>query len=239
MSTRLSLNIDHVATLREARKGKDPEPLSIALLAELAGVDGITVHLRQDRRHIQDRDVRWLRELIHTELNLEMAPVPEMINLAREIRPDRVTLVPERPEEITTEGGIDCINQRESLVEVIKQLHQALIPVSLFIDPLGSQIEVAREIGADQIEINTAKYAEATNSKTREAEGRKVEEAASLGARLGLKVHAGHGLNYSNVVRIARIPEIEELSIGHSIIARSVFVGIVEAVKEMLRLIRG
>jgi pyridoxine 5-phosphate synthase len=237
--TRLSLNIDHVATLREARKGRDPEPLSIALLAELAGVDGITVHLRQDRRHIQVRDLRWLRELVRTELNLEMAPVSEMINLALEVKPDRVTLVPETPEEITTEGGIDCVAHRQLLISVTEQLHRADITVNLFIDPDSLQIEAAKEIGADGIEINTAKYSEANTAKAEELEGEKVQQAASLAAQSGLKVHAGHGLNYRNVKRIARISEIQELSIGHSIIARAVFIGIQAAVQEMLRLIKG
>jgi len=236
---RLSLNIDHVATLREARKAREPEPIGIALLAELAGVDGITVHLRQDRRHIQDRDLHWLRELIRTELNLEMAPVPEMVGLATKIKVDRATLVPENREEITTEGGIDCVSHKQLLAAVIDQLHSTGIPVSLFIDPDPLQVQAAKEIGADCIEINTARYSEARSLKAEEAEGKKIQEIASLAANTGLRVHAGHGLNYRNVTPIVRIPELQELSIGHSIIARSLFVGIWVAVQEMLKLVKG
>jgi pyridoxine 5-phosphate synthase len=225
--------------LREARKGKDPEPLGIALLAELAGVDGITVHLRQDRRHIQDRDLLWLREIIKTELNLEVAPVPEMINIATRIKVDRATLVPEKPEEITTEGGIDCVTHKKLVASVIDQLHSTDIPVNLFIDPDRLQVQAAKEVGADGIEINTAKYSEAGSLKVEEVEGKKIQEIASLASEAGLKVHVGHGLNYRNVSPIARIPEIQELSIGHSIIARSLFVGIWVAVQEMIKLVKG
>lgn len=236
--TRLSVNVDHVATLRQARRGAEPEPVEIALMAELAGADGITVHLREDRRHIQDRDLRLLRELVKTKLNLEMAATPEIIGIARQVKPDLTTLVPERRQEITTEGGLDVVSLKPSLREAIARLHEGSIPVSLFIDPELRQVEAAAEVGADCVEMNTGRYSEACTPDQEKEELRKVTEAAQLAAQLGLRVNAGHGLNYRNVVAIARIPEVEEMSIGHNLIARSIAVGIYQAVKEMIQLVK-
>jgi pyridoxine 5-phosphate synthase len=235
--TRLGVNIDHVATIRQARGGGKPDPVSAAILIESAGADGIVVHLREDRRHIQDRDLKLLRQIVNTHLNLEMAPVSDMVNIALDIGPDLVTLVPERRAELTTEGGLEVIKQREKLRKVLAALHKNNIRVSIFIDPDSKQIETANEIGAKIIEIHTGRYAE---SKTKEEQTKEMENifnAALFARNLGMSVSAGHGLNYRNVISVAAIKEIEELNIGHSIISRAVMVGIERAVMEMKKLI--
>lgn len=234
---RLGVNIDHVATLRQARRGREPEPVAAAVLVESAGADGIVVHLREDRRHIQDRDLKLLREVVTTRLNLEMAAVTEMVEIALKVCPDFVTLVPERRAELTTEGGLEVIKQRERLKKVISTLHKNNIKVSIFIDPDTAQIEAAREIGARIVEIHTGMYTNVLAPEEGEMEREKIINAALFAKNLGLHVSAGHGLNYRNVKGIARIKEIEELNIGHSIISRAVLVGLERAVIEMKRLI--
>lgn len=231
---RLSVNIDHIATLRQARKGNEPDPVAAAVLAELAGADGIIVHLREDRRHVQDRDLRILRQTVRTKLNLEMAATDEMQRIALEIRPDIVTLVPEKREELTTEGGLEVASRREALTGYIGRIQEAGIPVSLFVDPEEGQIAASKKTGAAWVEIHTGAYANVRNEKGLERELATIAEAARLAGSLGLRVGAGHGLNYVNVLRIAAIPEIEELNIGHSIISRAALVGIDRAVREMI-----
>jgi pyridoxine 5-phosphate synthase len=230
---RLGINIDHIATLRQARHGVEPDPVAAALVAELAGADGIVAHLREDRRHIQDRDIRRLRESVKTHLNLEMAATPDMIRTALEVRPDLVTLVPERREELTTEGGLDVIKHREYLRNVLIELQCGNIPVSLFIDPDPDQIRTASEIGARIVEIHTGRYAEAKSRSEIQKEWADVARSARQGRDLGMQISAGHGLNYQNVGRIASIPEVEELNIGHSIIARAAMTGLETAVRDM------
>lgn len=234
---RLGVNIDHVATVRQARGGVEPEPIAAAILAETAGADGIVCHLREDRRHIRDRDLDLLRRIVTTQLNLEMAAVDEMVRIASKVHPDMVTLVPERREELTTEGGLEVIRQKNRLKKVIKTLHENDIEVSIFIDPDTNQIEAARETGAGIIEIHTGMYANALNRNEMEKERDKIINAARFAKEIGLKVSAGHGLNYKNVQCIAGIKEIEELNIGHSIISRAIFIGMEAAVREMKRLI--
>mgnify|MGYP001299089418 CR=1 FL=1 len=233
----LGVNIDHIANVRQARKTIEPDPVSLAFLAELGGADGITVHLREDRRHIQDVDVRRLKESIRSRLNLEMASTEEMVEIAIKTRPDMVTLVPEKRQEITTEGGLNVLDNLNHLDEVVKKIQSIEIPVSLFIDPISEQIKAAKTIGAKSIEIHTGNYAEAS-FKDQPLELAKVEEATAMALSLGLRVNAGHGLTYQNVERIAAIEGIEELNIGHTIIARSIAVGLKEAVQEMKSLIR-
>ncbi len=233
----LGVNIDHIATLRQVRGTPFPEPVQAALIAETAGADGITAHLREDRRHIQDRDIRLLRELIHTRLNLEMAVTDEMIAIACEIRPDACCLVPEKRTELTTEGGLDVVGQFDRIKDACQELAACGIEVSLFIDPDEAQVEAARQAGAPVIELHTGCYAEARGSE-RLQELTRLQAAAKLGDRLGLQVNAGHGLHYHNVGAIARIPEIVELNIGHAIVARAVFTGLAEAVREMKRLMQ-
>lgn len=233
----LGVNVDHVATVREARKTFEPDPVMAATLAMLGGADGITIHLREDRRHIQDRDVRLLRETVTGELNLEMAATDEMISVAREVKPDLVTLVPEKRHELTTEGGLDITNQTQHLRDTITKVHDAGIPVSLFINPVLADAEIAGEIGADMVEIHTGMYANA-RGKAQEAELLRVIEAVRGAHRARLLVNAGHGLNYLNVAGIAAIGEIRGLYIGHSIISRAVLVGMERAVREMKALIR-
>lgn len=235
--TRLGVNIDHVATIRQARGGMEPEPVAAAILAETAGADGIVCHLREDRRHIQDRDLELLRKIITTHLNLEMAAVTEMIKIASKIHPDLVTLVPERREELTTEGGLDVVKQNSRLKRVIKILHENDINVSIFIDPDTKQIEAAGKAGAEIIEIHTGMYSNAFTENEMKNEREKIINAALFAKEIGLKVSAGHGLNYKNVRGIAGIKEIEELNIGHSIISRAVFAGMEKAVREMKQLI--
>ncbi len=235
---RLSVNVDHVATIRQARRGVEPDPVTAAQLAELAGADGIIVHLREDRRHIQDRDLYLLREVVKTRLNLEMAATEEMLGIALKVRPHMVTLVPERREELTTEGGIDVVGKGEVLKVFIDRLHEGGMEVSLFVDPEPDQIREAKRIGADIVEIHTGPYSECTTEEEEDRELERVRRAVGIGRDLRLRIHAGHGLNYRNIKRIACLEGIEEFSIGHSIIARSVFVGIERAVREMIDLIR-
>ena len=234
---RLSVNIDHIATLRQARRGMEPDPVAAAVIAEFAGAEGIIAHLREDRRHIQDRDLRLLRQLVQTKLNLEMAATDEMQRIALEVKPDIVTLVPEKREELTTEGGLDAASRLAALTAYVGRIQQAGIPVSLFIDPDEKQIAAAKKTGAVWVELHTGAYANAKSEPEREREFEKILEAANLAASLGLRVGAGHGLNYVNVRRIARIPEVKELNIGHSIISRASLVGLERAVREMVLLI--
>ena len=236
---KLCVNVDHVATIRQARGTNEPDPVAAALIAERAGAVGITIHLREDRRHIQDRDLSLIRQIVRGKLNLEMAPVEEMRGIALDTRPDQVTLVPERREEITTEGGLDVFGQMDRLAAIIDPVQAAKILVSLFIDPESHQIEAAHRLGADYIELNTAAYSEARNS---EAVGREIsalKKAADQAHALGLGVHAGHGLTFLNVEPIASLPHIEELNIGHSIVSHAVFTGFEAAVGEMARLVEG
>ncbi len=235
---RLGLNIDHVATIREARRATEPDPVAAAIFAELAGVDQITIHLRADRRHIQERDLRVLRKVIRTKLNLEMAATDAMRNIAVEIKPDSVCLVPEKPEEVTTEGGLDLSKAAKDVKAILPQLREAGIRVTVFVEPDDQQIEMAKSLGVHAIEINTGQYAEAKTKGKIKSELERVATGASLATSLGLEVHAGHGLDYRNVIEIVNIPEIEELNIGHSIVSRAVFVGIDKAVREMLELLR-
>lgn len=238
MTQRLGVNVDHVATLRQARKSQYPDPVTAAALAELAGADQITIHLREDRRHIQDRDLRILRETCQTILNLEMAASGEMVKIAYEYKPDMVTLVPERREELTTEGGLDVNSQRDSLGKLIKNLKDGDIIVSLFIDPDLDQVRASHKVNADRIEIHTGRYAEARNEKERARELSRIVDAAKSASKLGMGVAAGHGLNYENVRPIARISEIDELNIGHAIVGRAVLVGFERAVREMVELMK-
>lgn len=233
---RLAVNIDHIATIRQARKGHEPEPVAAALIAEMAGAQGITVHLRSDRRHIQDRDVELLRKAISTKLNIEMAATEEMERIALASEPYQVTLVPERPQEITTEGGLDVIANAHAVESFIGRMHWAGIRVSLFIDPVGEQVRRSKAAGADAIEINTGMYADAHHTNAL-AELVRIREIAMLGADSGLEVLAGHGLNYVNVIPIAGIQEIAELNIGHSIVSRAALVGMDRAVRDMVALL--
>lgn len=236
---KLEVNVDHVATLRQARRIDEPDPVTAAALAELAGADGIIVHLREDRRHIQDRDLRILRQTVKTRLNLEMAATPEMLAIASEVKPDLVTLVPEKREELTTEGGLRVAGNRAFIQEYLYQLKSAKVKVSLFIDPVPGQIEAAKEVGAQWVELHSGAYAEAK----KEAEAVRLFEelgrAAQLARSMGLRVKVGHGLNYRNIRRFRGFDDFEEFSIGHSIMARAILVGIERAVREMVALIRG
>lgn len=239
MRTRLGVNVDHVATVRQARGTRYPDPVAAAIVAELAGADQITVHLREDRRHVQDRDVRILSELVTTKLNLEMAMTDEMLAIALEVRPAMVTIVPEKREERTTEGGLDCLAEPERNRTFIRQLRDAGIEVSLFIDPEKAQIDASYDQGATIIELHTGDYADASDQTSMQHELDRVRLAARYGAERGLMVAAGHGLEYKNVRAIAEIEEIEELNIGHSIVARAIMVGFDRAVREMLDAIGG
>ncbi len=234
----LGVNVDHVATLREARRITYPDPVTAAALAELAGAECIVVHLREDRRHIKDRDLQILRETVQTSLNMEMAATAEMVKIASQIRPNVSTLVPESREELTTEGGLDVLKNRERIGQVVKTLKGVGIKISLFIDPVLEQIRASHELGGDAIEIHTGLYCEAKTPHEVDEELKKVMIASKEAHGFGLEVKAGHGLNYFNVSRIADIPEIEELSIGHSIVARAVLVGMERAVREMIALIQ-
>ncbi|MGA1796757.1 MAG: pyridoxine 5'-phosphate synthase [bacterium] len=235
---RLGVNIDHIANIRQARKAAEPDPIAAAVIAELAGAEGITVHLRQDRRHIQDRDVRLLRQVVHTSLNLEMAATGEMISIALEIKPDTVTLVPEHPDEVTTQGGLDVASQEQGIAEAIVALKGAGIKVSLFIDPDPVQVKASHRAGADCIEIHTGIFAAAVDEGDRIREWERIRDAAKLAAKLKMRVHAGHDLTYRNVGKIVEIREIEELNIGHNIVARAALVGLERAVREMVELLR-
>ena len=234
--TKLGVNIDHVATVRQARLTIEPDPVWAAVLAELGGADIITVHLREDRRHIQDRDLRLLKQTVAVKINLEMAADDEIIEIARELAPEQATLVPEKREELTTEGGLDVVGHRERVAGAVTALHEKGIMVSLFIDAETPQIEAAREVGADMVELHTGRYAEAAAV---EADERLAElsEGCQLAGKLGLVVNAGHGLTYRNVRPVAEIDGFEEFHIGHSIVARAIFVGMEAAVREMKRLI--
>lgn len=236
--TRLFVNVDHVATIREARKTHEPDPLKAALLAEKVGVEGITVHLREDRRHIQDEDVRIIHKNIKTKLNLEMAAIKEMVDLALELKPYQISLVPEKRQEITTEGGLDVCSQIPELINIQKQIKSEGILFSLFVDPDIRQIEASLIVEADSIEINTGAYSELIDSAKVEEELVRIREAAKQAAKLGLRVFAGHGLNFDNVKAIAAIPEIEELNIGHFLVAQSVYMGMEEAVKRIKQIIK-
>jgi len=235
---RFCLNIDHIATLRNARAEVQPDPVTYALMAEQFGVDGIVVHLREDRRHINERDVRLLRELITTKLDLEMAAVDEIIEIACDVQPELATIVPEKRQELTTEGGINVIDNIDHLRNTIIRLHEAEVPVSLFIEPDLNHIDAAAEINADFIEIHTGHYANAINEEDIFDELERVRIAAKHAKKLGLGVNAGHGLNYTNMKEFIAIEDIDEVSIGHAVIARSVIVGVEKAVKEMIEIVR-
>lgn len=230
---RLGINVDHVATLRQARGGREPDPIRAAVLAELGGADGIVVHLREDRRHIQDRDVRLLREIVNTKLDLEMAATEPMLKAALTYQPEMVTLVPERRQELTTEGGLDVITHRDDLARAISLMHDSGILVSLFIDPDPGQIKASHKVSVDYIELHTGRFANERTDKGRLTALESLREGARLAAKLGLKVNAGHGLTYENVGAVTQIPEIEELNIGHAVVARATLVGMEQAVREM------
>jgi len=233
----LGVNIDHVATVRQARKTYEPDPVWAAALAELGGADGITIHLREDRRHIQDRDLRLLRDTVTVKLNLELASNQEVLDIACEVLPDQATLVPEKREEVTTEGGLDVISNREAVVNAVRQLREAGIFVSLFLDPDIAQIEAGAELGAAAVELHTGQYALARGQR-QQGELDVLIRAGSRVRELGMALHAGHGLTYQNVRPIVQIDDMHELNIGHSIISRAVFIGIERAVREMKELMR-
>jgi pyridoxine 5-phosphate synthase len=236
---RLAINIDHIATLRNARGGVVPDPVKAALVCEEAGAVGIVCHLREDRRHIKDDDVRRLRSLIKKKLDLEMAANEEIIGIAIKTKPDLVTLVPERRLELTTEGGLDVVAQKKYLSEVVKQFRQNNISVSLFVDPTEAQIRASADIGTDMIEIHTGEYADAKTESESKKQFQRIQDAAKLGKSLNLGVNAGHGLDYENVAAVAAIREIDEMSIGHAVIVRALFVGLDQAVREMMKLVVG
>jgi pyridoxine 5-phosphate synthase len=236
---KLEVNVDHVATLRQARLSDEPDPVTAAALAELAGADGIIVHLREDRRHIQDRDLRLLRQTVKTRLNLEMAATPELLAIAREVQPDLVTLVPEKRQELTTEGGLEVAGQKAFLKDYLRQLHEADLKVSLFVDPHPVQIDAAWDVGAQWVELHTGIYAETHGEKEAEERFQELLAAARQARGIGLQVKCGHGLNYRNIKRFRHHPEFAEFSIGHAIIARAVLVGMERAVREMIALIQG
>jgi len=233
----LGVNIDHVATIREARKTYEPDPVWAAVQAELGGADGITIHLREDRRHIHDRDLRILKQTVQVKLNLEMAATEEMTGIAVDVHPEQCSLVPEKREEVTTEGGLDVIGNRENIRKCVAELKRAGIEVSLFIDPNPLQVEASQELEVDAVELHTGRYADARTEDERDREFDALEEAGRLALDLNLKLHMGHGLNYRNVSRIAAISGLGELNIGHSIIARAIFVGLEDAVREMKALV--
>jgi len=235
----LGVNIDHVATVRQARKTVEPDPVWAAALAELGGADCITIHLREDRRHIQDRDVNLLRETVRCKLNLEMACADDIIKIALKVRPDQATLVPERREEITTEGGLDVISQTEAVKKIVKRLQDRGILVSLFIDPDMKQIEAGIITGCDAVELHTGNYADAKTEKKRNIELQRILAAGTMIHEADMRLHAGHGLTYHNVLPIASVPKMRELNIGHSIVSRALLVGMQEAVAEMKRVLLG
>lgn len=239
MTPTLGVNIDHIATIRQARRTVEPDPVAAAIIAELAGADGITVHLREDRRHIQDRDVRILRQIVRTHLNLEMAATDEMVAIALDIKPDYVTLVPEKREEVTTEGGLDVVGQIARIGSVVGKLQGAGIPVSLFIDAEPSQIDASVQTTAKFIELHTGKYAEASDENIRQKELDFLANGCNLAIKAGLRINAGHGLTYWNVHPVASLPGMEELNIGHTIISRAALVGMERAVREMKNAICG
>lgn len=236
--THLAINVDHIATIRQARGITEPDPVAGAAICELAGAEGIVVHLREDRRHIQDRDVYLLKETVKTKLNLEMGASKEIIGIALDLKPDMITLVPEKRQELTTEGGLNVAGQKKKLAKVIDKMDKAGIPVSMFIDPEKKQIKASRDIGATFVEIHTGRYCDATSEKEREHEFQLISKAADIAFQMGLRVNAGHGLDYLTTSRVAALDTIEELSIGHAIITRSVFVGLDQAVREMKEIVR-
>jgi len=234
----LAINVDHVATIRQARGGVEPDPVQAAGICELAGADGIVVHLREDRRHIQDRDVRLLRQTIKSKLNLEMAVTAEMVDIALEVVPDMVTLVPEKRKELTTEGGLDVLDNSKKIGKAIEKLSKAGIPVSIFVDPDATQVQASLDAGAVFVELHTGRYCEARTEKEQEQQFRLIEQTAEMAFEAGLRVNAGHGLDYRNTHPIAALPFIEELSIGHAVISRAVLVGLDQAVREMVAIVR-
>lgn len=233
----LGVNIDHVATIREARQTYEPDPVAAAALAELGGADGITIHLREDRRHIQDRDVRVLKETVHVKLNLELACVDEILDIACEVKPEQATLVPERREEVTTEGGLDVVGRRDEVARSAERLAAAGISVSLFLDPDPRQLEAAQQMPISAVELHTGQYALAVAGEPRNQQLEKLADASSFIRQQGWALHAGHGLNYVNVQPVAAIQAMAELNIGHAIVSRAVLVGLERAVSEMKRLI--
>ncbi|OGF46870.1 MAG: pyridoxine 5'-phosphate synthase [Candidatus Firestonebacteria bacterium RIFOXYC2_FULL_39_67] len=235
---KLNVNIDHVATLRQQRLGKEPSTVKAAKVVEASGADGITIHLREDRRHIQDFDVYAIKKIVKTKLNLEMAASKEIVKVALKVRPDWVTLVPEKRQELTTEGGLDVFGQKNRLKKIVKEFHKKKILVSMFVDPDIKQVKASKDTGADFIEIHTGTYADVKNKKAEYKEFLKIKEAAILAKLLGLRINAGHGLNYKNVTRLRKLDIIEEFSIGHSIISESIFSGLSKAVKGMIRLVK-
>ena len=235
---RLAVNVDHVATVRQARGIDEPDPVLAAGLAELAGAECIICHLREDRRHIQDRDLRLLREMVKTKLNLEMAAVDEMVEIARTTKPDLCTLVPERRQELTTEGGLDVIARPDLYKGVVKRLKEAGIEVSFFVDPNPDQVKAAHDCGADIVEIHTGHYSEARTELEAQERFKAIVQAVEAAHKIELRVSAGHGLNYTNIKRFQVLPQIEEYSIGHSIVARAVIVGFERAVREMVELVK-
>jgi pyridoxine 5-phosphate synthase len=237
--TKLGVNIDHIATLREVRGGIEPEPVFAALICQQAGADSIVVHLRQDRRHIKERDLYILKEVVKTKLNLEVSIAPEIVEIACKVKPNQATLVPEKRQEITTEGGLDVVSNFKKIKPVLERLKKAGIEVSLFIDPVRIQIDAAKKVGAKMIELHTGRYAEAKNNKEQDKYFKELESATHYAKEKGLQVFAGHGLNYYNVSRIIKIKEIEELNIGYSIVCRAVIVGLEQAVRGMKALING
>ena len=234
----MGVNVDHVATVREARRTYEPDPVFAAYLAELAGADQITIHLREDRRHIKERDLQILRKTVTTRLNLEMAVNEEIIQIALSVKPDQVTLVPERRQEITTEGGLDVAGQAGRVAETVNRFHKASITVALFVDPDERQIRASAEVGADAVELHTGEYANAKTDSEREQQLTRLKEAAELAHELGLKVAAGHGLTYTNIHPVKALPHLEEVNIGHTIVSRAIYVGFYEAVRQMKELLR-
>ena len=235
----LHVNVDHVATVRQARQTDEPDPVHAAVLAELGGADSITVHLREDRRHIQDRDVRVLREVVKTRLNLEMAPTAAMCAFAADVRPDVAMLVPEKREELTTEGGLNVVANKAQVRDAVAKLKDAGLPVSLFLDPDPAQIDAAAELEVQTVELHTGAYAEAANEQAREAELNLLRVAGDRVRAAGLRLNAGHGLNYRNVRPVAALPGVRELHIGHGVVSRAVLIGFERAVREMARLVEG
>lgn len=238
LMTHLAINVDHVATVRQARGTNEPDPVTAAAVCELSGAAGIVVHLREDRRHIQDRDVKLLRETVKTKLNLEMGAAKEIINFALDIVPDMVTLVPEKRQELTTEGGLDVLGQKKKLAKTIEKMTQKNIPVSIFVDPDPKQIKASMDVGATFVEIHTGRYSDAESELERDLEFQLIENSAQEAYQMGLRVNAGHGLDYSNTARVAALDTIEELSIGHAVISRALFVGVDQAVREMLAIVQ-
>lgn len=235
---KLGLNVDHIATVRQARGGVEPDPVTAAALGELAGAEGITIHLREDRRHIQDRDLEILRRTVKTKLNLEMAATQEMVRIALRVKPEQVTLVPEKRQELTTEGGLDVIINAKQITDTVKRLKDGGIIVSLFVDPNQEQVKAANKSGTDYIEIHTGAYAEAQNWENQKRELDAIDAAIKLARKVGMGVNAGHGLNYANIKALAALGGIEEYNIGHSIIARAMLVGLERAVRDMVNLIK-